>query len=73
MTTADSEYEDNTYGWLYQLAKSFAMTGNLSRVLAQRQRIPLARQSPLPSSDSSQFLSTGSNLPLVFWCSKGAC
>ena len=32
-----------------------------------------ARQSPLPSSDSSQFLSTCSSSPLVFGCSNVAC
>ena len=32
-----------------------------------------ARQSPLPSSDSSQFPSTCSSLPLVFGCSNVAC
>ena len=26
VTTANAEYEDNTYGWLYQLAKSYAMS-----------------------------------------------
>ena len=34
---------------------------------------PSARQSPLPSSDSSQFLSTCSSSPLVFGCSNVAC
>ena len=32
-----------------------------------------ARQSPLPSSDSSQISSTCSSLPLVFGCSDVAC
>ena len=32
-----------------------------------------ARQSPLPSSDSSQFPSTYSSLPQVFGCSNVAC
>ena len=32
-----------------------------------------ARQSSLASSDSSQFLSTCSSLPLVFGCSNVAC
>ena len=32
-----------------------------------------ARQSPLPSFDSSQFPSTCSSLPLVFRCSNVAC
>ena len=32
-----------------------------------------ARQSPLPSSDSSQFPSTCSSLPLVSGCSNVAC
>ena len=33
----------------------------------------LARQSPLPSSDSSQFSSTCSSFSLVFGCSTVAC
>ena len=33
----------------------------------------VARQRPLPSSDSSQFPSTCSSLPLVSGCSSVAC
>ena len=42
VVTANSEYEDNTYGWIYQLAKAFTTTGNLTAVLAQKDAIPRA-------------------------------
>jgi hypothetical protein len=42
VTAANDEYEDNTLGWLYQLAKAYLWTGNLSAVAEQRATIPLA-------------------------------
>lgn len=39
VVTANAEYEDNTYGWLYQMAKSYVMTANHSAVLRQRHTI----------------------------------
>jgi uncharacterized protein (DUF608 family) len=36
---AGQEYEDNTEGWLYQMAKTYMITGNLSRVTLQKDRI----------------------------------
>jgi uncharacterized protein (DUF608 family) len=42
VTTANGEYEDNTYGWIYQLAKSYKITGNATSVLEQKEAIPRA-------------------------------
>ena len=48
-------------------------TGVLAQALARRQLRIAARQSPLPSPDSSQFPSTCSSSPLMFGCSNVAC
>jgi uncharacterized protein (DUF608 family) len=36
VVTANAVYVDNTYGWIYQMAKSFVITGNQSAVEEQR-------------------------------------
>ena len=45
----------------------------LDRCGTEGQSPDQARQSPLPSSDSSQISSTCSSMPLVFSCSNVAC
>ena len=67
--TADSEYEDNTYGWLYQLAKAYTQTNNISAVEAQREQIPRAIQHVLSTvkSDTFDFPGPASNTYDDFW------
>jgi uncharacterized protein (DUF608 family) len=70
---AMDEYEDNTEGWLYQLAKTFMRTGNLTRVLEQKDRITAAIQyanSQLVSAKgpgSFHLPGAGSNTYDDFW------
>eukprot|EP01050_Picozoa_sp_SAG11_P011145 SAG11_NODE_1160_length_5647_cov_8.048125_3_plen_226_part_00 len=70
VTTANGEYEDNTYGWLYQLAKSYVITGNLSAVLEQKDSIPGAIAHVASKiSPASEFVIPGpaSNTYDDFW------
>ena len=67
--TMGNEYEDNTYGWLYQLAKSFIITGNISAVQAQKDRIPLAVAHAKSKITSTHYMIPGpaSNTYDDFW------
>ena len=69
VTTANGEYEDNTYGWLYQLAKSFVVTGNTTAVLAQKERIPaaIAHAASLITSEKFHIPGPASNTYDDFW------
>ena len=69
VVTANGEYEDNTYGWLYQLAKSYAITGNLSAVMQQKHTIPKAIAHANSLITSAQYMIPGpaSNTYDDFW------
>ena len=69
VVTANSEYEDNTYGWLYQLAKSYMITGNRTAVLQQRHTIPkaIAHANSLISSGVYGIPGPASNTYDDFW------
>ena len=69
VVTANSEYEDNTYGWLYQLAKSYVMTANRSAVVRQQHTIPraIAHASSLITSSTLGIPGPASNTYDDFW------
>ena len=69
VTTANGEYEDNTYGWLYQLAKAYKITGNDTSVLAQRTTIPraIAHAVSLITSEKYNIPGPASNTYDDFW------
>jgi hypothetical protein len=69
VTTANGEYEDNTYGWLYQLAKSYQITGNATSVYAQRENIPRAIEHAASLVTSTKYALPGhaSNTYDDFW------
>eukprot|EP01052_Picozoa_sp_SAG31_P006515 SAG31_NODE_300_length_18109_cov_47.887285_20_plen_582_part_00 len=69
VVTANGEYEDNTYGWLYQLAKSYTITGNRTAVMQQSQAIPkaIAHANSLITSAKFTIPGPASNTYDDFW------